>query len=185
MNATAFSARLDDGEGAVLDSIDAPVLQVVLAGAPEEAWRASRRGLGPADLAMHVALPEIDGRILTRAISFKAAGERDAATEFGAVAHRPRADRVAFVAEAAAAWARLRRTPPADKRLACVLPDYPARGGRTGYAVGLDTPASVVDDRRRPQRGGLRRRQDDCDAARLIAALSEGPLEPTLTPYRV
>ena len=37
-----------------------------------DAWRASQRGLGPSDLAMHVALPEIDGRILSRAISFKA-----------------------------------------------------------------------------------------------------------------
>ena len=144
LNATAFSARLDDGDGAVLDSIDAPVLQVVLAGVAEEAWRASPRGLGPADLAMHVALPEIDGRILTRAISFKAAGPRDAATEFGAVAHRPLADRVAFVAKLASSWANLKRKAPADKRLACVLPDYPARGGRTGYAVGLDTPASAA-----------------------------------------
>ena len=144
LNATAFSARLDNGEGTVLDSIDAPVLQVVLAGLSEEAWRASPRGLGSSDLAMHVALPEIDGRVLARAVSFKAAGERDAATEFGTVAHRPLADRVAFVAELASAWARLRRTPPAEKRLACVLPDYPARDGRTGYAVGLDTPASVA-----------------------------------------
>src|SRR5208337_553086 len=144
LNATAFSARLDDGAGTVLDSIDAPVLQVVLAGVREDAWRASARGLGPADLAMHVALPEIDGRILTRAISFKTASARDAATEFGPVAHRPLADRVAFVADLGASWANLRRKAPAEKRLACVLPDYPARGGRTGYAVGLDTPASAI-----------------------------------------
>ena len=47
-------------------------------------------------------------------------------TEFGAVAHRPLADRVAFVARSRsppgrACSARRRR----DKRLACVLPDYP------------------------------------------------------------
>ena len=65
LNATAFSARLDGGEGTALDALDAPVLQVVLAGVGLDAWRASPRGLGPADLAMHVALPEIDGRILT------------------------------------------------------------------------------------------------------------------------
>ncbi len=180
LNATAFSARLDDGAGTVLDSIDAPVLQVVLAGVAEDAWRASARGLGPADLAMHVALPEIDGRILTRAVSFKAAGGRDAATEFGAVFHRPLADRVAFVAELASAWTRLRLKPPADKRLACVLPDYPARGGRTGYAVGLDTPASAAAI------AGILRAAGydvtaDCDAASLIEGLSEGPLEPTLS----
>ena len=32
LNATAFSARVDDGEGTALDALDAPVLQVVLAG---------------------------------------------------------------------------------------------------------------------------------------------------------
>ena len=73
LNATAFSARLDAEEGTALDALDAPIMQVVLAGVSLDAWRASQRGLGPSDLAMHVALPEIDGRILTRAISFKAA----------------------------------------------------------------------------------------------------------------
>ena len=96
LNATAFSARLDAEEGTALDALDAPVLQVVLAGVGLDAWRGSQRGLGPSDLAMHVALPEIDGRILTRAISFKAASPRDARTEFAAVAHRPLADRVDF-----------------------------------------------------------------------------------------
>ena len=180
LNATAFSARLDETEGTVLDSIDAPVLQVVLAGIGLEAWRASARGLGPADLAMHVALPEIDGRILTRAISFKTAKERDASTEFGAVAHHPLADRVVFVAELAASWARLRRTASADKRLACVLPDYPARGGRTGYAVGLDTPASAIAIVETLRAAGYDV-PSDCGAPSLIATLSEGPPEVALT----
>ena len=162
------------GEGTALDALDAPVMQVVLAGVGLDAWRASPRGLGPADLAMHVALPEIDGRILTRAISFKAASPRDALTEFGAIAHQPLADRVAFVAELARRWANLRRKAPWDKRLACVLPDYPARGGRTGYAVGLDTPASAVAISETLRAAGY----DvacDLDAPSLIAALTEGP----------
>jgi cobaltochelatase CobN len=180
LNATAFSARLDELEGTALDALDAPVLQVVLAGVGIEAWRASSRGLTPADLAMHVALPEIDGRILTRAISFKAARPRDALTEFGAVTHQPLADRVAFVAELARRWANLRLKAPSEKRLACVLPDYPARGGRTGYAVGLDTPASAVAIGETLRAAGY----DvacDLDAPSLIAALAEGPLEATLT----
>jgi cobaltochelatase CobN len=180
VNATAFSARLDESEGTVLDSIDAPVLQVVLAGSGVDAWRASRRGLSPADLAMHVALPEIDGRILTRAISFKAVAEREASTEFGAVVHQPLADRVDFVADLAASWARLRRKPAAAKRLACVLPDYPSRCGRTGYAVGLDTPASAVAIAEMLSAAGYSVTADH-DAPSLITAMSEGPLEPALT----
>jgi cobaltochelatase CobN len=180
LNATAFSARLDAAEGTALDALDAPVLQVVLAGVGLEAWRSSQRGLGPADLAMHVALPEIDGRILSRAISFKAAKRPNVRTEFGAVAHQPLADRVAFAAELASRWANLRRKAPARKRLACVLPDYPSRGGRTGYAVGLDTPASAVALCESLRAAGY----DvacDLDAPSLIAALAEMPPEPTLT----
>ncbi len=180
LNATAFSARLDGAEGGALDALDAPVLQVVLAGVGLDAWRASARGLGPADLAMHVALPEIDGRILARAISFKAASRLDDRTEFSAVAHQPLADRVDFVAELARRWANLKRKPPADKRLACILPDYPSRGGRTGYAVGLDTPASAVAICEALRAAGY---DVPCglDAPSLIAALAAGPLEPTLT----
>ncbi len=180
LNATAFSARLDEEEGTALDALDAPIMQVVLAGTSLDAWRASQRGLGPSDLAMHVALPEIDGRILTRAISFKAPNARDAQTEFAAVEHRPLADRIEFAAELALRWARLRRKAPSDKRLACVLPDYPARGGRTGYAVGLDTPASAVAISESLRAAGY---DVACglDAPSLIAALEEGPLEAALT----
>ncbi len=48
-----------------------------------------------------------------------------------------------FVAAMAARWARLRRKPDAEKRLALILSDYPAKGGRAGYAVGLDTQQSA------------------------------------------
>src|SRR5277367_5870644 len=180
LNATAFSARLDGAEGTALDALDAPVMQVVLAGVGLDAWRGSLRGLGPADLAMHVALPEIDGRILTRAISFKAASRRDERTEFGAVAHQPLPDRVDFVAELACRWANLGRKAPADKRLGCILPDYPSRGGRTGYAVGLDTPASAVAICETLRAAGY---DVACglDAPSLIAALAEGPLKAALT----
>ena len=180
LNATAFSARLDASDRTALDALDAPVIQVVLAGVGLEAWRASPRGLSPADLAMHVALPEIDGRILSRAISFKAASRRDERTEFGAVAHEPQADRVDFVAELARRWANLGRKPPPEKRLACVVPDYPSRGGRTGYAVGLDTWASAVAIAETLKAAGYDV-AGGLDAPSLIAALSEGPLEPALT----
>jgi len=142
LNTTAFSARLDDGTS-VLDSADAPVLQVALATASREAWCASRRGLSAADLAMNVVLPEIDGRIITRAISFKQASERSEALEFSCLRHEPEPSRVDYVADLATSWVRLRRKRPRERRIALVLSDYPAKGGRVGYAVGLDTAKSV------------------------------------------
>ena len=128
----------------MLDAADVPVLQVVQAGVTRAAWAESSRGLGATDLAMNVVLPETDGRVLAGAISFKGEGSRHAAVEHAPVSHRPDASRIAHAADLALAWARLRRTPRAARRLACVLSDYPGKGGRGGYAVGLDTPASLI-----------------------------------------
>ncbi len=144
LNTTAFSAMAED-DTTVLDDADAPVLQVVLSGSPRAAWAESQRGLSPADLAMNVVLPELDGRLLTRAISFKSETAADPRLEFAGMHHEPAADRIDYVAQLAAAWARLRAKPRAERRLALVLSDYPARGGRTGYAVGLDTAASAAE----------------------------------------
>lgn len=144
LNTTAFSALRDD-ETTVLDESGAPVLQVMLSGSTREAWQTSPRGLLAADLAMNVVLPELDGRVFTRAISFKSETRLDAGLEHASVVHEPAIDRVDFVARLAAAWVRLGAKPRADRRIAIVLSDYPARGGRGGYAVGLDTAQSVGD----------------------------------------
>jgi cobaltochelatase CobN len=49
-----------------------------------------------------------------------------------------------MVADRIAALVRLQRTPRAKRRIAVLMPDYPGAPGRTGYAVGLDVPASVI-----------------------------------------
>ncbi len=143
LNATAFSGRLDDGTR-TLDAADAPVLQAVLAASSEESWAASPRGLSPTDIAMNVALPELDGRILTRAVSFKRLAERDPATQHARAFHAPVPNRVAYVADLALAWAALRRKPRSERRLAMILSDYPGKAGRIGAAIGLDTPKSAM-----------------------------------------
>jgi cobaltochelatase CobN len=143
LNTTAFSARHDDCSG-VLDSADVPVFQVPLAGSRSDVWASSARGLSAADLAMNIVLPEIDGRIITSAISFKAEAEKHADLEFTRLVHRAEPSRIAHVVKLAFSWARLRRSAVRQRRLACILSDYPAKHGRTGYAVGLDTPKSVV-----------------------------------------
>ena len=140
---TAFAA-CGEGEGSPLDATDAAVLQAVIATTRRAAWRESPRGLGPADLAMHVVLPELDGRVLAGAIAFKDALPKDDALCFTAFASRPEPDRVAMVADRIEALVRLKETPRAIRRVAVLMPDYPAAGGRAGYAVGLDVPQSVV-----------------------------------------
>src|SRR5271156_3683557 len=143
LNATGFSVRAGAGEDP-LAAADCPVLQIVFSGGDEDSWRAETRGLHPRDLAMSVALPEIDGRILSRAVSFKAPIGRDSETEIDLVGYRPVADRVVFVANLARNWARLRERRPAERRMVLFLANYPTRAGRIGNGVGLDTPASAL-----------------------------------------
>ncbi len=146
LNATGFSSRGPTPEGPDASPLDAggvPVLQLVLAGIARDAWAASPRGLGPSDLAMQVALPELDGRLATAAISFKRE-ERIEALDFTRRRHEPDLDGIAIAADRAAGWARLSATPVADRRIALVLPDAPGTPGQVGHAVGLDTPASLA-----------------------------------------
>src|SRR6476620_1229132 len=141
---TAFAAAASAGAPTPFDDTDVPVLQAVLATTKRAAWTESPRGLGPADLAMHVILPELDGRILQGAVAFKGQLPIQEGLCFSAVASVPEADRIEMLADRIAALVRLRSTPRAERRLAVLLPDYPGASGRSGYAVGLDVPASVT-----------------------------------------
>jgi len=177
LNATAFAVSRPGAAHAEtpFDAADCPVLQVVFAGGTEAAWRAGTAGLSARDIAMHVALPEVDGRILTRAVSFKAEARFDPLTECSIVAYRPVADRIEFVAHLAAAWARLRATPPGERRIALVLANYPNRDGRIGNGVGLDTPAGVVTVLAAMAAAGYAVADAPADGAALMRRLLAGP----------
>jgi cobaltochelatase CobN len=142
VNATAFSAIGDDGT-TPFDAASCPVFQVALSTARREDWAASLRGLSPADLAMHVVLPEVDGRIFSGVVSFKSQGARDPDLQFAHLAHQPDDARVGAAVERVSSWYRLAVTPVQDKRIAIVLSSYPGRPHQIAHAVGLDALASV------------------------------------------
>ncbi|MBC6442310.1 MAG: cobaltochelatase subunit CobN [Rhodobacteraceae bacterium] len=149
LNCTSFavaSPRTDDlqGDNPLLAN-DAPIFQVVLSGGTEEAWAGGHAGLSARDIAMNVALPEVDGRILGRAVSFKNEVFYDEDTLCPIVTYRAREDRIDFVVRLAKAWAVLRRTAKAERKVALVLANYPNRDGRLANGVGLDTPAATVN----------------------------------------
>ena len=121
-----------------LEALGVPVVQALCVTSSRAAWAGSSAGLSPLDVAMQVALPEFDGRIVTVPCSFKEAGED------GAVTYVPDPERTARVAGIAARLARLRHTPATRKRVAIMLSNYPTKHSRVGNAVGLDTPASAV-----------------------------------------
>jgi cobaltochelatase CobN len=144
VNATAFSGRGGDG-ASPLDAPGCPVFQIALSTARQNEWAESERGLSPADLAMHVVLPEVDGRIFTGVVSFKAPQKKDPHLQFSRFAHRADEARVAAVADRVLGWHRLAQTPTRNRKLALVLSTYPGRADQIAHAVGLDALASVED----------------------------------------
>ncbi|HAX74664.1 MAG TPA: cobaltochelatase subunit CobN, partial [Cyanobacteria bacterium UBA11372] len=142
------------GEAAKIQNLDVPVLQVILSGGTVEQWQAQFQGLSPRDMAMNVALPEVDGRIITRAVSFKAVKTQNSQLETDVVIYQPQLDRIEFVADLAANWVRLRQTPPQKRRIALILANYPCRDGRLANGVGLDTPQSCVEILKALQQAG-------------------------------
>ncbi|MGB3300599.1 MAG: cobaltochelatase subunit CobN, partial [Phormidesmis sp.] len=128
-------------------TINVPVLQAICSGSPLAHWQNHPQGLTPRDIAMNVALPEVDGRIITRAVSFKAAKQGLAANglQTDVVSYEPKGDRITFVANLAAQWLKLKQTAPKDRKIALILANYPNRDGRMANGVGLDTPASCLE----------------------------------------
>lgn len=142
VNATAFSGRGEDG-WSPLDAAGVPVFQVALATSDRAAWDGALRGLSPADLAMHVVLPEVDGRIFAGVLSFKQAAHRDPDLEFARTAHRAEPARIEAIADRIAGWAKLARTPASERRIALILSTYPGKAHQMAHAVGLDALASA------------------------------------------
>jgi cobaltochelatase CobN len=148
---------------------------VVLAASTESSWEEGLNGLSARDIAMNVALPEVDGRILSRAISFKGEAFFDEATECPIATYKARGDRVTFVAALAANWASLRRTAPAQRQVALILANYPNKDGRLANGVGLDTPASAVHALALLQQAGYDVKNAPETSAELMEQIMAGP----------
>ncbi len=138
----------------VLEQLDVPILQAIVSTEAQALWEERDIGLSPLDIAMNVALPELDGRIITVPVSFKetvnSASENhgsNGGTAVGGELRRyvPNIEQTESVAGLAARYARLAHTPPADRKIAIILSNYPTKASRLGNAVGLDTPASAIN----------------------------------------
>ncbi|RRD23191.1 cobaltochelatase subunit CobN [Brucellaceae bacterium VT-16-1752] len=177
LNATGFAISSPGAERkpTVLDKRGNMVLQVIFSGTPKAVWQASQQGLLARDLAMNVVLPEVDGRVLSRAVSFKSARQFDAAVEANIVTHEPDENRVTFVAKLAANWVRLKRKKAGERRVALILANYPNRDGRLGNGVGLDTPAGTVETLRAMADAGYQTGEVPADGDALMQLLMAGP----------
>ncbi|MHA1549208.1 MAG: cobaltochelatase subunit CobN [Alphaproteobacteria bacterium] len=175
LNTTAFAISRTDAPhaGTVLDAPGRPVLQVVMAGSSRQAWLDSLCGLLPRDLTMNVVLPEIDGRLLTRPISFKERAD-DAPAGLTTTTHRADPERCRFVAAQAARWVSLAARPVGERNIAVLLSNYPDRDGRIANGVGLDTPESAARVLQALAAAGYGVGEPPADGARLMTRLLAG-----------
>ena len=142
VNATSFSGKGASGVSP-LDAGDVPVFQVALSTSNRAAWMEADRGLSPADMAMHVVLPEVDGRIFAGVASFKEPGKQDKNLEFSRIEHQPDKERILAITDKVSRWYKLQTKPLEAQKAALILSTYPGRPWQMAHAVGLDVLASA------------------------------------------
>ncbi|RUM49093.1 MAG: cobaltochelatase subunit CobN, partial [Marinomonas sp.] len=179
LNCTGFSANRAGSPDLASEPTDfqsafehpIPVLQLILSGSTEEDWQGQTQGLRSRDVAMQIVLPEMDGRVITRAVSFKALSHFHEQAQIDLLRYELHPERATFVAQLAKRYARLHALPNAEKRVAFILANYPTKDGRIGNGVGLDTPASSVNLLRALEQAGYPIEDVPEDGNALIEAL--------------
>jgi cobaltochelatase CobN len=171
----SFSLGVNDAERiSIFESLDVPVLQLPVALCARETWLKSLAGLSPAEIAMNIALPELDGRLFGTVIGFREEEKWIEEVEFGVKRLKPDVSQIAYATEWINNWVLLRRLANKDKRVAVILSNYPNRDGRIGNGVGLDTPASVVKLLNSLRMSGYQVEPCPLDGAELMRWLQSG-----------
>ena len=99
-------------------------------------WEASDLGLHPIQVALQIAIPELDGAIEPIILS-----GRDGVTG-KAIALQ---DRLEAIAGRAMKWANLRKKPKLDKKIAITVFSFPPDKGNVGTAAYLDVFGSIYE----------------------------------------
>merc|ERR1719502_734567 len=110
-----------------------------------EEWKDSELGLHPIQLALQVALPELDGAI--EPIIFSG---RDGVTGRSI----PQADRIDVLTKRAIKWAQLRRKKNAEKKVAVTVFSFPPDKGNVGTAAYLNVFGSIYETLKSLKREG-------------------------------
>ncbi len=133
----------DAAAQSVLEKLDVPVLQLILTAGTRAEWEQKVQALPPVTVSMSVVQPEFDGVIVGTVVATRETMGRDPVTGASLTQRVPIPDRVRHVVGLALNWARLRRIPPADRKVAILFHHYPPKNANLGCAYGLDSFASV------------------------------------------
>ncbi len=164
----------DTWDASALAAMNIPIIQSPSAGSSRAEWEASNAGLGPFDATAGIAIPEFDGRIIGPVTTFNEVVDDGDELGVAVRAYRTVPDRVARLAGLALRYARLQRRTPAERRVAIILSAFPTKRSRLGNAVGLDTPASVLELLAAMTTAGYRITDAPSDGDELMAKLADG-----------
>ncbi len=146
INTTGFSIHsFSDQSSKLFGKLNVPVVQSIIASSNFDTWNDGLFGLTPTDIAMQVALPEVDGKIITSIVSFKESAGKDPVTDSEIIEYTAHQEGILRVVNHVKSWCGLQQTPNAHKRIAVVLPNYPTKNSRLANGVGLDTPESTIN----------------------------------------
>ena len=143
INGTAFSAKDAKTLKSPLDYTECPVFQVIFSTSKKIGWQKNPLGLNTSDLAMHVALPEVDGRIDGGIVSFKSENKIDKDLQFSITSHKTEKHLVKKTIKKVINWSNLSMNSNSEKTVAIILSSYPGREYQLAHAIGLDTVKST------------------------------------------
>jgi cobaltochelatase CobN len=127
------------------------------------------------NLVPKLALPEIDARTLSRAVSFETLLDSDDETKAALIGYWPAGDRIAFVGELTHGWTRLRTKPAGERRVALIFQNSPNRDGRFGNSAGFDMAALAIAFLQALLGAGYRIVDAPQDSKTLVQRLLAGP----------
>ena len=142
----SFTTCLSGAEASgVLKKLNVPVIKAILTCNTAEEWRDSIQGLNLIDIPSNVALPELDGALITVPIAAMDCSQFNSSTKTRVIKYEPIPERIHKLVSLAINWGKLRFLSNSEKKVAIIFHNYPPRNDNIGKAFGLDSGASVIN----------------------------------------
>lgn len=127
----------------VLKKLGVPVLKAILTCNTYAEWRDTLQGLHTIEIPSSIVMPEFDGLLISVPVAAMDFSETNPLTGTRIINYYPIPERIRKLVRLSLNWAKLRRTPNKDKKVAIIFHNYPPRNDMIGHAFGLDSSVSV------------------------------------------
>lgn len=141
INLLMFANYIEDEN--YLGVLDVPILQGLLVSDNRKIWEKENYGLNPSNLSIGVALPEIDGSIITLPLATKEV-LRNQKNGIDQVKYVAIENRIEDFSDVVLSYCKLKKPNP-EKKVAIIFHNYPPGNQSIGCAYGLDAQESVIE----------------------------------------